>query len=448
MPGPAERPLTPRDVLRTWLPLAASWLLMGFELPLVSAILARLDDARVHLAAYGGVVFPLALLIEAPIIMLLAASTALVRDRTSYAVGRRFMLVVGLGLTALHALIAFTPLFDLVVGRWIAPPADVLEPARLGLRIMTPWTISIAYRRYQQGTLIRFGHSNSIGVGTAVRFATNATVLFVTGFVLGWPGIAVGTAAVVTSVMAEAIYIAIVAHPVLISRVFVAPAEAIPLTMARFLRFYVPLMMTTVLLFFAMPLTTAAMTRMPRALDSLAAWPVLNGLLFSARSVAFALNEVTVSMLDRPGAGAALRAFTRRLALALSGVLVLFAATPIGALWFGRVSALPPALADLARHGLWLALAVPALTAFQSFYQGVIVHSHETRGVTEAVVVMLLTNALVLFAGIAYGRLPALDVGLIAFTTGALAQYLWLRARAKPALAELRERSLRPAGSL
>ena len=143
MAEPAGEPaLTPSDVFRTWLPLAASWLLMGFELPLVSAVLARLHDPRIHLAAYGGVVFPLALLIEAPIIMLLAASTALARDRASYAVGRRFMLQAGLGLTGLHALVAFTPLFDLVVGHWMAPPPEVIGPARLGMQLMTPWTIS------------------------------------------------------------------------------------------------------------------------------------------------------------------------------------------------------------------------------------------------------------------------------------------------------------------
>ncbi|MGD8396518.1 MAG: hypothetical protein PVF43_13705, partial [Candidatus Eiseniibacteriota bacterium] len=70
-------PLGVRHVAATWWPLAASWLLMGVELPLVSAVLARFPDPEIHLAAYGGIVFPLALLIEAPIIMLLAASTAL-----------------------------------------------------------------------------------------------------------------------------------------------------------------------------------------------------------------------------------------------------------------------------------------------------------------------------------------------------------------------------------
>src|SRR5512144_888276 len=127
--------LTVADVVSTWLPLAGSWILMGLELPLVSAAMARMPHATVSLAAYGGVVFPLALLIESPILMLLTASTALARDRHAYAVVRRFMLVAGGLLTLLHALIAFTPLFDVIAGTLIGVPEPVREPARLGLRI-------------------------------------------------------------------------------------------------------------------------------------------------------------------------------------------------------------------------------------------------------------------------------------------------------------------------
>src|SRR5215831_7834436 len=122
-----------REVFATWAPLAGSWVLMGLELPLASAAMARMPQATVSLAAYGGVVFPLALLIESPILMLLTASTALARDRRSYGVVRRFMLTSAGLLTVLHALLAFTPLFDLVAGHLIGVPEPVREPARLGL---------------------------------------------------------------------------------------------------------------------------------------------------------------------------------------------------------------------------------------------------------------------------------------------------------------------------
>jgi hypothetical protein len=73
-----------RSVFSAWWPLATSWLFMGLELPAVSAALARLPDPTISLAAYGGVIFPLALLIESPIIMLLSASTALSKDLRSH----------------------------------------------------------------------------------------------------------------------------------------------------------------------------------------------------------------------------------------------------------------------------------------------------------------------------------------------------------------------------
>src|SRR5437773_875992 len=161
-PGP--RALSLAYVATRWAPLAGSWLLMGLELPAVSAVMARLPHATVSLAAYGGVVFPLSLLIESPIVMLLTASTALSKDWSSYRLVRRFMLIAASSLTLLHALVAFTPLYDLVVGRMLAPPAAVLEPARRGLQIMLPWTLSIAYRRFQQGVLIRFGRSRAVGI--------------------------------------------------------------------------------------------------------------------------------------------------------------------------------------------------------------------------------------------------------------------------------------------
>ncbi len=151
----SSRPVKLRDIWETWWPLAGSWMLMGFELPAISAVLARLDNPEIHLAAYGGIVFPISLLIEAPIIMLLAASTALSKDWTSYLLLRRFMVFLAVPLTVIHILVAFTPIFDIVVSDILAAPEEIHEPARIGLMLMTPWTGSIALRRFQQGVLIK-----------------------------------------------------------------------------------------------------------------------------------------------------------------------------------------------------------------------------------------------------------------------------------------------------
>jgi hypothetical protein len=426
-------PLALPDVTAVWGPLAASWMLMGLELPVVSAVMARLPQPEVSLAAYGGVVFPTALIIESPIIMLLAASTALVRDIQAYRLVRRFMFITAGSLVALHALVAFTPLFDILAGHLLAVPPETREPARIGLRLMLPWVIAIALRRTEQGVLIRSGRPHALTIGTAVRLVSESAVL-AAGLAYGrLPGIVVGTGAVACGVTCEAIYAGIAVRPALRELRAVPPA-AQPLTMRAFMRFYTPLMVTPLISFLAMPFGAAAMSRMPRPLESLAVWPVLSGASFTMRSLGFAYHEVVVSQLDRWRPVPALRRFTVMLAVGSSAVLLLAAATPVGLAWFSKLAALPSALIPLAIGGLWWLALSPAATAWQSYWQGALLHAHRTRAVTESVVVLLVVTTVVLGAGVAGQGAPGVYFAAAGLLLGAVAQAAWLGLRAQDAI--------------
>jgi hypothetical protein len=429
-----------QHVVKTWWPLAASWLLMGAELPALSAIVARLPQPEINLAAYGGVVFPLALIVESPIIMLLAASTALSKDWDSYLKLRRFMLRAGALLTVLHALVAFTPLYYLVVEGIIGAPAEIVAPARVGLMIMTPWTWSIAYRRFNQGVLIRFGHSRAVGLGTALRLSAGGAVLAI-GYMHGAiPGIVVATSAVIAGVVSEAVYAGLAVRPVVRYQLKAAAPVEPPLAFSDFVTFYVPLAMTSLLTLLVQPIGSAALSRMPFALESLAAWPVVSGLIFMLRSMGMAYNEVVVALLDEPRSAGSLRRFAAILVGLTTLLLLLVTATPLAGVWFGRVSALSPPLARLAQQAMWLALPMPAMNVLQSWYQGALVHHRRTRAITEAVGVFLLVSSALLWAGVAWGQATGLEVGLVAFTLGSLAQSAWLWVRGRPVMRHLRAR--------
>ncbi len=407
---------------------------MGAELPALSAVVARLAEPEINLAAYGGVVFPLALIIESPIIMLLAASTALSKDWASYRKIWHYMMAAGALLTGLHVLVAFTPLYYVVARGILGVPEAIIEPARIGLMIMTPWTWAIAYRRFNQGALIRFGHSRSVGVGTAIRLTADLAVLLI-GLAVGTiPGIVVATAAVAAGVVSEAIFAGIRVRPVLRDELRAQSPVQPPLTYAAFFAFYIPLVFTSLLTLLAQPIGSAALSRMPQALTSLAVWPVVTGLVFMSRGLGIAFNEVVVALLDEPGARPALRRFTLLLALGTTALLALVAATPLSRFWFQGLSALPPELAAMARLGLWVALPMPALSTLQSWHQGAILHSRRTRGITESVAIFLATSAAVLFAGVAWGGISGLYVGLAGMVVATLAQTIWLWWRARPAL--------------
>ena len=410
---------------------------MSLEQPVVGAVIARLADPAVNLAALGGVVFPLSLLVEAPIIMLLAASTALSKHEQAYRLIYRFMMGAGALLTLLHALLAFTPLYDLVVVGLLRPPAEVVEPARWGLMVMLPFTWSIAYRRFHQGLLIRHGHSLAVGVGTTVRLL--AILLGIgAGLLLGSPGIVVGTMGIAAGVLAEAAFIGWRVRPVRAQ----LPAVSTSLSWRAFYRFYTPLALTSLLILAAQPLGSAALARMPQALESLAAWPVLAGFLFLFRGLGMAYNEVVVAALERRNAWESLQRFSHILSLAMTGLLLLVALSPLARLFFGAVMGLTPGLAALSSGGLLLALLWPALTVYQNLYQGAIVFGGRTQHVTEAVVLSLLTSVALLIAGVRLGTLPGLYVTTLAFVAGSAVQVAWLIFRGRGVVRRLQARAL------
>src|SRR5690606_26779531 len=127
---------------------------------------------------------------------------------------------------------------------------------------------------------IRFHASRAVSIGTAVRLGSNWGVLAI-GYLIGTiPGIVVGTAAVATGVVAEALYIGLRTRPIVRGPLAAAPTVEPALTFGAFLAFYVPLALTSLLNLLIQPIGSAALGRMPLALASLAAWPVMSGISF------------------------------------------------------------------------------------------------------------------------------------------------------------------------
>ena len=432
MTSPVD-PLTAARIFKTWWPLAASWVLMALEGPALNIIVARLADPTIHLAAYGSLVFPLALLIEAPIIMLLAASTALCKDWDAYRKVRRFMHVSSAALTALHALIVFTPLYGLVVRDLLGAPEEIIAPGRIGLIVMLPWTWAIAYRRFNQGVLIRFGHSLTVGIGTAVRLLFDVVIL-AAGFALqSIPGTTVATAAIITGVVGEAAYVGWRVRPVLRNELPETSGSGDRLTYRGFFRFYMPLSLNTLIFLGARPVLTAAVSRMPNALDSLAVLPVVTSLTFLLRSIGVAYSEVAITHLDARGSARPLRRFALGLIVAVTLGLLVVAATPLSRLWFGTVTGLSEQLVRLARSGLWFALFLPGVSTLQSWMRGIVLHSRRTRSVTEATVLYFALLVGVLWIGIEWARHSGVFVGLAAITVGEMAGAVWLIWRSRRA---------------
>ncbi len=417
--------LTLKRVLKTWLPLVASWMLMSIELPFITAIIARLPNPEVNLAAYGGVSYTVALTIEAPVIMLLAASTALSRDWYSYQKLRKYTLFLSGFLTIVHLIVTLTPIFDFITGVLLAVPKAVVEPARLGLIFLTPWSLGIAFRRFQQGAMIRFEQTHMVGETTVVRLITVGIVLLIGSTLRTIPGTALAGLAHGLGVSVEAIYAGLrirKVHP----KIKLASPVANPLNIRLFIRFYFPLALTSSLGLLWQPFISSAVSRMPNPLESLAVWSVITGLLFLFRSPGLAYNEAVVALLEERGAFKILRKFTLIASLVtvfLSSIIVI---TPLSRLWFTYVANLAEGLVPLAMTALALGVPLSFLGLFISLYQGVILHSGKTSAVPEAVVIFLIVLGAILITGVFTQIYEGVFVAVIAYVLAHLAQALWL----------------------
>jgi len=406
---------------------------MTGEGPLLAAFVARQFDPELNLAAWS-VVFPIVMILSAPGITLLSASTALVKDYETYTQIRRFVLWLIVAILVLHGLLAFTPLFDLFMRNVIGAPPELLEPVRNGLRIMLPFSAALSYRRFVNGVLIRFGRANTVTIGAVVRLCINITTLFVCAWIGGIAGVVGAALAITAAVIAEFIYATSVVNTTLESDLRPAPKVDEPLTFRAFIGFYLPLVLTTLIYVFVQPMIASALSRMPLPISSLAAWPVLYGIIMLVSSSSFAFTEVVVVMLDQPNAKRSLIRFTAIMGGTMIAILVLFNATELANLWLVYVAALPADLIDGVRSALWFAIFIPALHAADSLFSGTLMNSRRTRGITEAAGISIFTLGLILVAGVLWGTYSGLLIGITASFLGGLIRTIWLARQAWPIL--------------
>lgn len=442
-----------RQIFRFWVPLAATWVMMAVEGPFLAAVIARLSEATFNLAAYG-VAFAFAILVEAPVIMLLSASTALVRDRSSYEKLRRFTYALSAGCTAVLVLLLVPPVYGAVMDVLLGLPEEVSRLTYGALWFLLPWPAAIGYRRFLHGLLIRSGRTRLVAVGTVLRIAGMAATALTLYVVGDLPGAWVGAAALSMGVCTEALAARFMAagtvaelrrgeevraeHHIADDE---SPEGEAALGYRGIARFYYPLALTSVIGLTVQPMLTFFMGRAPAPLESLAVFPVVHALSFLFRAPGLSYQEVVIALLGgRAQRFGDLARFGTWLGLAASGGLALVAFTPLASVWFETVSGLSPELAAFALTPTRLLVPLPALTVLLAVQRGILVEGRRTRPITLATVIEVVAIALV-FPVLGWGvGLVGVTAAAVAFLVGRIGGIAYLHGRAGGALGDLRAR--------
>ncbi len=419
-----------RDIFWFWLPLFASWLLMTAEGPTISAMINRLPNEVVMLAA-AGLVISLSVTLESPIINLLATSTALVKDRASYLLVRRFTIHLMVLLTAVTILLVFTPLFDIVIKGWLDVPEEVAMWVQPGMQIMTLWSAAIAWRRFLQGLLIRFDRTKMVAWGTALRLVVSAGTVIGLAFFTELPGIIDGALAWMVGVATEAAFATWAVRPLL--RNELGPdslaADGPPLTYRQLFWFHLPLAGTSLLSLLAQPLVQSSLSRLSQPTQSLAAWPILFQITLMTRAAAFSLPEVIIALSKKPDMFQPLRKFSFRMAGGLVGLMLLLVFTPAVGFYVFVVQDMTEVVGNLALSSVKLFIFFPALAALTSWLRGLLINDNATQAINWGMAINLGITAVILIIGV-LNQLPGLPTAAVALNLASATEVIYLVWRA------------------
>lgn len=379
-------------------------MMMSIEGPFLAAVIARMMEPKFNLAAYG-VAFSFALMIEAPVIMIMSASTALVKNRQSFIKLRNFIYALNSVVTLLMLVFIIPFIFDFFTIGLIGLPQQVADLTYNAMVILLPWPGAIGYRRFYQGILIRNNQTRRVAYGTVIRL----TSMGITGLVLfyfsNFEGVMVGASALSIGVILEAIASKIMAWKIVekLKKEKLNSIENEKLTYKEIYNFYLPLALTSTITLGVQPLVIFFIGQSRLPIESLAILPVITSFVFIFRSIGLSFQEVGIALLSKyKGSYPVLKNFATMLGIIAAATLGLIAFTPLSDFWFKTVSGLSFELTHFAKIPLMIMILMPGLSVLINFQRAVLVESRYTKPITWATIAEVVVILIVLFISIKY----------------------------------------------
>ncbi len=403
--------------------------MMAAEGPFLAAMIARMPGPEFNLGAYG-VAFALAILIEAPVIMLMSAATSLVKDRISYLKMRNFSRGLILGTTLLLLIVLVPGVYRWLTETLLQLPAEVADLTYGALWFFLPWPSAIGYRRFLQGVLIRAGKTRLVAMGTLIRLLAMTVAALLGYLLLDIPGAWVGGLALGTGVTVEAIAARFMAAETvrdLLAEEGNSAYTGRTVTYRAIATFYLPLALTSLIGLTIQPLLTFFMGRSVSPVESLAIYPVVHSLSFFFRSVGFAYQDAAIALIgERFEHYRELRRFCFTLGAVATAGLALVAFTPLFQLWFTVLSGLTPELTSFALIPARIIVPLPFLSVLLSFQRAILVEGRRTQHITWASVIEV-TAVAVLFLTLGFGfEVVGATAAFTAFLGGRLLSTVYL----------------------
>jgi Na+-driven multidrug efflux pump len=142
-------------------------------------------------------------LIACPVWSLQQLTTVMAGDRQTYQRVWRFSMGLSVTLAALTALVAFTPLYGMVMGKVYNLSSELQAVARPAVQILVLYSVLVGVQSVYRGALIRCGHTRAVRTAMVINLGVLVGSLLAGVALRGITGAVLAAIATLTSNLVE-----------------------------------------------------------------------------------------------------------------------------------------------------------------------------------------------------------------------------------------------------
>ncbi|MCC6310026.1 MAG: hypothetical protein IT345_03815 [Trueperaceae bacterium] len=209
---------------------------------------------------------------------------------------------------------------------------------------------------------------------------------------------------------------------------------ASPITPKTVVGTWLPLALSWIIMTSELVIAAAFVARMASPELNLAAWGIVFAISVTIQATAQTLLPTGAALASDAAAYARLRKYAMRLLLALTGVQLLVAVTPLYHVVMRGIGA-QQEIVDIARLGVLLMVPYAFGTGFRRFQQGVLIRYGDARVVVWGSILRILCLTLVLTVSALTGTVSGVVAASAAVIVGVLVEALFTQVKVVPVLA-------------
>lgn len=412
--------LSVKAVAIFFLPLILMMELHQISHSVIQAFLARLTDPLLVLAGFS-LAFTLNNMLSCVNQSAIQAGISFISDRNSFWRLVKFYVVIGLFPFALLQAVALTRLGDIVFGEWIGASAAVISEAKTASGILTLWIYPIMARNIAFSLAFIQRRTILITYATVVRLLTLFVFLFIYPFWL--KGAAIGSAALVSCMATEAVFMAVVTYPFFSK---LPRDNGVPVSYLDMWRFSWPLMIAQVTengVAFIINIFLGRLSNPDLAIAGFGvAYAIVRAILAPLKSLVQTAQTLLRSREDL----AVLLKFTAGLQLLFVGIIFGLFYTPVRIPVLDGVMGLTVELRNYVTPGLRLTFLVAIFWAFSSLFRGMLSAVRSTFAIAVTALIRLVVIVVVGGAALLWPDLNGSVIGIVAMSGAFLAESLVL----------------------